>query len=349
MRAITILPGVPNSAKVQEVAEPPESDGAVLVEAIALGLCGTDLEIVSGKYGEAPAGQERLILGHESLGRVREAPADSGFAAGDHIVGIVRQPDPVPCPACATGEWDMCRNGLYTEHGIKKRNGFGAERFRIAPEFAVKVDSALGMLGVLLEPTSVVAKAWDHCDRVWRLKSAPARKLLVTGAGPIGLLGALLGAERGYEVHVYDRNVGGPKPELVRDLGGTYHCGELDELASLAPDLVMECTGAPPVIASLMSNVATDSVICLAGVGASARREFDIGAFNRTMVLNNGTVFGTVNANRHHYAAAAQALARADHKWLSRLITRRVPVQNLADALTRQKGDIKVVIDFQQA
>jgi len=348
VRAITILPGVPNSAKLEDVPEAPKGDGAILVDTIALGVCGTDHEIVAGHYGEAPDGHERLILGHESLGRVHEAPADCGFAVGDHIVGIVRQPDPVPCPACANGEWDMCRNGLYTEHGIKKRNGFGAERFRIAPEFAVKVDSALGILGVLLEPTSVVAKAWDHCGRVWRLKSAPARKLLVTGAGPIGLLAALLGKQRGYEVHIYDHNVSGPKPELVRDLGGTYHSGGLDELVSLAPDLVLECTGVPPVITTLLSHVATDSVICLAGVGAPARREFDIGAFNRAMVLNNGTVFGTVNANRQHYAAAADALARADRNWLARLITRRVPLANFAEGLTKRKGDIKVVIDFTQ-
>jgi len=346
VRAITIRPGVPNSAELQDVPEPPKDDGAILVETIALGVCGTDHEIVAGHYGEAPDGHERLILGHESLGRVREAPDGCGFAAGDHIVGIVRQPDPVPCAACANGEWDMCRNGLYTEHGIKKRDGFGAERFRIAPAFAVKVDCALGILGVLLEPASVVAKAWDHCDRVWRLKSAPARKLLVTGAGPIGLLAALLGAQRGYEVHVYDHNVGGPKPVLVRDLGGVYHSGELDGLAALAPDLVMECTGVPQVIAALLSHVATDGVICLAGVGAPARRDFDIGAFNRTMVLNNGTVFGTVNANRRHYAAAAEALARANRDWLARLITRRVPLANFADALTKQKGDIKVVIEF---
>jgi threonine dehydrogenase-like Zn-dependent dehydrogenase len=349
MRAITVLPGVPNSAKLQDVPEPRASEGALLADAIALGICGTDHEIVAGHYGEAPGGQERLILGHESLGRVREAPPDSGFAAGDHVVGIVRMPDPVPCPACANGEWDMCRNGLYTEHGIKQRNGFGAERFRIAPGHAVKVDRALGLLGVLLEPTSVVAKAWDHCDRVWRLKSAPSRKLLVTGAGPIGLLGALLGMQRGYEVHVYDRNADGPKPALVRDLGGTYHSGELSELAGLTPDLVMECTGAPPVIAALLAHVATDSVICLAGVGAPAKREFDIGAFNRTMVLNNGTVFGSVNANRQHYAAAADALARADRGWLARLITRRVALEHFAEALERRKGDIKVVIEFAQA
>jgi threonine dehydrogenase-like Zn-dependent dehydrogenase len=349
MRAITIRPAIPNSDTLEEVPEPPLSDGAILVDTLALGVCGTDHEMIAGRYGEAPEGHERLILGHESLGRVREAPADSGFTAGDHLVGIVRHPDPVPCPACAGGEWDMCRNGLYTEHGIKQRHGFGAERFRIEPAFAVKVDSALGILGVLLEPTSVVAKAWDHCDRVWRLKSAPSRKVLVTGAGPIGLLAALLGTQRGYEVHVYDHNAGGPKPELARALGATYHSGELEDLAALAPDIAMECTGVPDVIAVLLSHVATDSVVCLAGVGAPARRGFDVGAFNRTMVLNNGTVFGTVNANRQHYAAAATALARADRSWLARLITRRVPLANFAEALRKQKGDIKVVIDFTQA
>jgi hypothetical protein len=53
-----------------------------------------------------------------------------------------------------------------------------------------------------------------------------------------------------------------------------------------------------------------------------------------------------VNANRQHYAAAADALARADRAWLAQLITRRVPLENFAEALTKQKGDIKVVIDF---
>jgi len=345
MRAITILPSVPNSAQLQDVADPPLTEGAILVDALALGICGTDHEIVAGHYGEAPAGRERLILGHESLGRVREAPQGCVLAPGDHIVSIVRHPDPVPCPACAVGEWDMCRNGRYTEHGIKGMNGFGAERFRIDPEYAVKVDPALGILGVLLEPTSVVAKAWAHTDRLWRLKAAPPHGVLVTGAGPIGLLAALIGQQRGYDVHVYDHNTSGPKPELVRALGGTYH-SSLDDLAALEPDVVMECTGVPDIIAALMTCIAPDSLICLTGVGASHKQEFDIGLFNRTMVLKNGTVFGSVNANRDHYALAAEILTQADRAWLARLITRRVPLSRFSEALKKQKGDIKVVIDF---
>jgi threonine dehydrogenase-like Zn-dependent dehydrogenase len=200
MRALTVAPGTANSAQVEDVADPPLSDGAVLVRTVAVGVCGTDREIVSGRYGWAPSGQRRLVIGHESLGTVQEAPADCGVKAGDLIVGIVRRPDPVPCAACALGEWDMCRNGRYTERGIKERNGFGAEFFRVEPDFLVKIDPSLGIAGVLLEPTSVVAKAWDHTERIGqRSRSWQPKTLLVTGAGPVGLLAALIGAQRGLD------------------------------------------------------------------------------------------------------------------------------------------------------
>ena len=325
--------------------EPPPDQGALLVEALALGVCGTDREIIAGDYGAAPEGEERLILGHESFGRVIAAPDESDLAPGDHVVGIVRYPDPVPCPACAAGQWDMCRNGQYTEHGIKGLHGFGAERWRIRPEFAVKVDATLGMLGVLLEPASVVAKAWDHVDRVWRLANTPQRAL-ITGAGPIGLLAAMMGMQRGHEVHIFDRNREGPKPQLARALGASYHSDSVQALAPLTPDVVIECTGAPAVIGAVLCQVAPDSVICLAGVGGSHRADFNMGLFNRSMVLNNGTVFGTVNANLRHYRLAAEGLVRADRAWLERLITRRVPLARFAEAFEHRKDDIKVVIEF---
>src|SRR5450755_4128631 len=94
MRAMTVAPGIANSARVEDVPEPPRADGTVLVRSLALGVCGTDREIVSGYYGWAPPGEKRLVIGHESLGEVCEAPADSGFRPGDRVVGIVRRPDP---------------------------------------------------------------------------------------------------------------------------------------------------------------------------------------------------------------------------------------------------------------
>jgi glucose 1-dehydrogenase len=349
MRAITISPGIANSARLDEVPEPPQSDGAVLVRTLALGVCATDREILSGAYGSAPPGEPRLVLGHESLGEVEAAPADCGVAPGDLVVGIVRRPDPEPCIACAGGEWDMCRNGRYTERGIKERHGYGAERFRIEPEFVVKIDRGLGVLGVLLEPASILAKAWDHTERIGhRARVWQPRTLLVTGAGPIGLLAALMGMQRNLDVHVLDHNKGGPKEAIVHDLGASYH-SDAGSLAELAPDILMECTGAPAVIRDCLAATAPAGIVCLTGVTELGKTfDLDIGRLNRTMVLDNDVVFGTVNANRRHYEMAADALARADRNWLAKLITRRVPLARWSEALEHRKGDIKVIIDFAQ-
>lgn len=344
--ALTVRPRQAGSLRWEEVAEPPLEDGSLLVETLALGVCGTDLEIAAGGYGEAPPGRERLIIGHESLGRVIEAPAGSGFAAGELVVGIVRRPDPVPCPSCAAGEWDMCRNGRYTERGIRGRDGYGAERFRLEPEFAVKVPPRLARLGVLLEPASVVAKAWEQVERIGARTSWAPRRVLVTGAGPIGLLAALLGVQRGLEVGVLDRVRSGPKPELVRALGAHYHTGPVEEACRDA-DVVVECTGVGQLVFDAIGHVARSGIVCLTGVSSGGRAlEIDAGALSRRMVLENHVIVGSVNANRRHYAQAARALQEADPAWLEGLVTRRVPVTRWAEAFVREPGDVKPIIDF---
>ncbi|MGA2894481.1 MAG: glucose 1-dehydrogenase [Xanthobacteraceae bacterium] len=348
MRALTVAPGTANSARLEDVPQPPASDGAVLVRSLALGVCGTDREIVSGEYGWAPPGQKRLVIGHESLGRVQEAPADCGFKPGDLVVGIVRRPDPVPCPCCAVGEWDMCRNGRYTERGIKERNGYGSDFFRIEPGFLVKLDPALGMSGVMVEPTSVVAKAWEQAEHIGRRSRGFAPKtLLVTGAGPIGLLAAMIGAQRGLDVHVLDHHDSPEKRKIVQDLGGSFYIGSVTDLAGLEPDILMECTGAPSVVRDAFGRIAPVGIVCLVGVSAPGHDlDVDMGLLNRTMVLDNDIVFGTVNANRKHYEDAVAALQRADKHWLARLISRRVPVEQWMQSLKQQPDDIKVVVDF---
>jgi glucose 1-dehydrogenase len=346
VRALSVIPGQPDSAQVSDRPDPAPSEGAILVDGLLVGVCGTDIEILRQGYGWAPPGEERLVIGHESLGRVVEAPPGSGFAVGDLLVGIVRRPDPVPCVPCSVGAWDFCRNGKYTERGIKERSGYAATRWRIEPEFAVKIDPRLGDSGVLLEPTSVVAKAWEQAAQIASRSPAPTRIALVTGAGPIGLLAALLGVQRGYEVHVLDRVDEGPKPALVRALGATFHSGDVANIG-VRPDIVIECTGYGPLVFELTNVVANDAVICLAGISASTR-EVSIGLdrINKQMVLENVVLFGTVNAARRHYEQAAQALATADLDWLSQLVSRRVPVDRFKEALERRDDDVKVAIDL---
>ncbi|HMF74091.1 MAG TPA: glucose 1-dehydrogenase [Bryobacteraceae bacterium] len=346
MQALTIVPGKANSAAVQTVDEPPASDGKILVRARDLGICGTDFELISGDYGWAVPGSKHLILGHESLGIVEDAPNETGFAKGDLVVGIVRRPDPEPCLACAVNEWDMCRNGKYTERGIKERNGFGSEYWRIEPEFAIKLDPRLRDVGILLEPASVLAKGWDHIARIGNRAEWKPRTCLVTGAGPIGLMAALMAEQRGLDVHVLDRMPDGAKPQLVRDLGATYHSGPLRKLG-FAPDVIIECTGVAPVIVDAIDVLGSDGILCLVGTGSHHQEErVNIGNINRNLVLNNSVIFGTVNANRRHYELAGQALLAADPHWLSRLISRREPLANWREALTRRPDDIKVVIDL---
>jgi threonine dehydrogenase-like Zn-dependent dehydrogenase len=346
MQAITVDPRYPGSARLDDVAEPEAAAGAVLVEAIAVGVCGTDVDIVEGKYGWAPPGRPRLVLGHESLGRVVDPGPAGGLTPGDLVVGIVRRPDPVPCPNCAVGEWDMCRNGQYTERGIKHRDGYMAERWRIEPEYAMKVDRSLGLLGVLLEPTTVVAKAWEQVMAIGQRTFWDPRTVLVTGAGPIGLLAALLGVQHGLEVHVLDRVASGPKPALVHALGATYHTGTVADVG-FEPDIIIECTGVGPVIAEAIQSVGAGGIVCLTGIGrGGAPSGLATADIATAAVLKNNVVIGSVNANKRHWYKAGQALARADHAWLARLITRRERPEHFLQALERHAEDIKVVIQF---
>jgi threonine dehydrogenase-like Zn-dependent dehydrogenase len=347
VRAITVIPGSAGSARLDDVPEPGPELGSVLVEALAVGVCGTDADIATGLYGWAPPGRERLILGHESLGRVVD-PGLSALAVGDHVVGIVRRPDPVPCPNCAVGEWDMCSNGAYTERGIKGVDGFMADRWRIEPEYAVKVDRDLGVLAVLLEPTTVVAKAWEHIAAIGRRTFWDPTTVLVIGAGPIGLLAALIGVHHGADVHVLDRATSGRKPALVETLGATYHTGPIADLG-FAPDIVVECTGVAQLIRDAADVAAPGAIVCLTGIGPPAAPTAD-GATTLASdaVLKNLVVFGSVNANRRHYYRAAQLLARADRSWLEQLVTRRVRPDAFEDALERAPDDIKVVLEFAQ-
>ncbi len=165
MRAVTVATGVPQSARLEAVPEPRRARGDVLVEARAVGICGTDREIFLGLYGTVPAEREPLILGQGSLGRVIEAPPGAGCEPGDWLVTFVRHPDPVPCESCARGYGDMCQNGAH-----------------------------------------------------WTSKC-----VLVAGAGPIGLLGALPRCTAGLPRSRPRRNTDGPKPRLVSDLSASYH------------------------------------------------------------------------------------------------------------------------------
>ena len=270
----------------------------------------------------------------------------SGLATGDLVVAIVRRPDPVPCPNCAVGEWDMCRNGKYTEWGIKEHHGYARERYRITPDFVVKVDPSLGDLGVLLEPTTVVAKAWDHIDRIGsRADLEPVPKVLVTGAGPIGLLAALLGVQRGLEVHVLDQVTEGLKPDLVAALGATYHHGSVSD-AAVDADVVIECTGVGQLIFDVMDASATDGIVCLTGVSSGGR------SLPSTPACSTGAWCSATTWCSVRSTPTVATTRREPRPWPRPTATgwpasspAGCPSRRGSDAYQRQPGDVKVVLD----
>jgi threonine dehydrogenase-like Zn-dependent dehydrogenase len=146
---------------------------------------------------------------------------------------------------------------------------------------------------------------------------------------------------------VLDHHDRAAKRAIVHALGGTFHLGKFTDLGSLKPDIVMECSGAPSVVRDALGRTAPGGIVCLLGVSSPGHDfDIDVGSLNRTMVLDNDAVFGSVNANRRHYEDAVAVLERADPTWLARLITRRVPVEQWTQSLEPQPDDIKVVVDF---
>ncbi len=346
MKAITVTPLVEGSVGLEDIEEPDPASGSVLVQTVAVGVCGTDIEITSGQYGWAPSGSKKLVLGHESIGRVLEAPEGSGFVKGDFVVGIVRRPDPMPCYSCAAGEWDNCHNGMYVEHGIKELDGFMRERYRADANALVKVDPGLGKLGVLLEPTTIVAKAWEDVTRIGNRSHWEPKAVLITGAGPVGLLAALLGRQAGLEVHVIDQVTSGIKPELVSMIGAVYHATDMKEAVS-SPDIIIECTGVPALVFEATQQIGTGGVVCLTGVSSAGHTtDIDVGLWNRDLVLSNKAIVGSVNANKRHYEAASEALSKAPREFLEKMITKSVPFTDYQEAFNHGTQDVKVIIEF---
>ena len=257
MRAITVEPGRPHSARLEDVAEPSLSDGAVLVQSLALGICGTDREILSGKYGSAPSGEHRLILGHESLGRVLEAPSGSGLKPDDLVVGIVRRPDPVPC-CCLRGR----RMGHVSQRALLGARHQGSARLRrrtFSHRARVRCEDRCDARAYSASCSSLRAYSRRHGTIQNVSASASGTGSLERSSSPVRaqsvLLAALMGAQRGLDVHVLDHPFEEAKAELVKDLGGSYSA-DISDLDHRQPDILMECSGAPALMPEVLARTA---------------------------------------------------------------------------------------------
>jgi len=366
MKAVAVQPGRAGSVHLATVPKPsidevPDGRG-VLVRVLRVGVDGTDKEINAAEYGMAPPGDDYLVLGHESFGRVAGVgPNVRALQVGDYVVATVRRPGRSLYDLIGT--YDMTTEDTYFERGINLRHGYLTEYYVDDPEYIVRVPQGLRDVGVLLEPTSVVEKGIAQAFEVQRrLRVWRPERAAVVGAGTIGLLAALALRLRGFDVTVFGRT----KPpyrnaELIEAIGARYESTVdlplVEGGRKHGPfDLIFEASGFAPIVFEAMQALGKNGVLVLSSVTGGARTiEVPADRINLEFVLGNKVMLGTVNANREYFELGARDLAQAELSypgWLGRLITHRVRgLENygeLFETLTDGQGVIKVVCDVAQ-
>ncbi len=359
MKAIVVRPRESGSIHMRDMPDPQMGPDDVAVKVLRVGLCGTDAEIHHGLFGEAPRGEEFLVLGHENIGVVADVGRNvTGLTVGDTVVSTVRRPCGV-CPNCDAGETDMCSSGKYEERGIIRRHGFMAEFYVESPRYLNKIPKAIEPIAVLLEPISVVEKAVDHAFLIQRRLTWQPKTGMVLGAGPVGLLAAAVLRARGMRTVIAGREAADDlRARIAVDLGAEYVSVGSSTLLDLAkqvgyPDLIIEATGSAKVVFDAMEILAPNGVLALLSLtGGSGTNVEPIERINQRLVLGNQVVFGSVNAHPRHFARGVEDFVTIEQNWpgvSNRLLTDRIPWQDYNTWFTQRGSGIKATLEIGSA
>ena len=358
MRAIVVRPPTPG-AELKDVPPPQLVPGGVRVRVVEVGVCGTDRDIVAGKYGRPPPGASEMVLCHENLGTVVEVgPGATGVSVGDLVVATVRR-GCGRCRFCLTNRSDFCETGAFTERGIAGADGFLADEYVETPEYLVAVPPAARAVAVLLEPLSVVEKAIRMGQAVLdRKEPTPGRprtrtpSALVAGTGAVGMLAALVLRVRGYDVVAIDRHDAPATTHPLARIGARHvdvHAG-FAALGGARFDLVIEASGSVPLDFDLVDVLAPNGVLVLTGIPDADAPPTSVqgGPLFRGIVLSNQAVVGSVNANRSYFESGRRDLLALEERWpgvAAGLISSRRPLERWREVLVdRPEASIKNVL-----
>ncbi|MFZ0830253.1 MAG: glucose 1-dehydrogenase [Thermoplasmata archaeon] len=359
MQALLVNPPRPG-IHMGKVPDPTPSAEEVEVQVLECGVCGTDRDIVAGKYGTPPEGRADLVLGHENLGKVVEVGASvHGFRIGDEVVATVRRGCGI-CRYCRTNRSDFCETGLFTERGIKGRDGYLSEFYVERPEYLVRVPRPHRLSAVLLEPLSVVEKAVLQAKRVLdRTEVSPGldpnhpRKALVAGTGAIGMLAAMVLATEGFEVTAIDREGDKTAAGTLLSAIDAHHADVSAGLSVLGEqrfDLVLDATGSATLDFDLTTRLAPNGCLLLTGISADSGPPISLpgGEILRKLVLQNQAIVGSVNANRRYFEAGLRHLTAFRRRWgtvAEQLVSQRLSWTQYESVLVGARpGGIKTVL-----
>ncbi len=367
MKAVAVTPGTPNSVHLTDIPEPTldqvPGDRGVLVKTLKVGVDATDREINEALYGNAPEGDDYLVIGHESFGVVEAVGQNVHHVKpGDYVTATVRRPGGSIYDLIGTN--DMTSEETYYERGINLRHGFMTEKFVDDAEFIVRVPETLKHLHVLQEPMSCAAKAVSQAYeaqrrmKVWRPKVA-----YVQGAGQIGLLTTLILKLRGLQVYTIARGEGPHlKSEIVEGMEANYISTKQTSMEELVaktgkPDLIVDATGSSRLAFEAMQHIGHNGVVVWTSItGGDNKLEVPADNININWVLGNKLLLGSVNANHTHFESGIRDLALGDMMYpgvLEKILTNPVDgldnYQEMMRLLVEEKDALKVFVNIADA
>ena len=328
----------PRQVEVRELPDLEDHAGTVRIRMHYCGLCGTDIGIYSGKH---PRAQAPLVLGHEFVGTVAEAVPAGRFSVGDRVVAY-----PLiscgTCYPCRNGEPHVCASLRLV--GID-RNGGMAEYACVNEATLFKLDDGLDdEIAALVEPLAVVVRSLHQA------RFQPLNRCVVLGAGPIGLLTALV-LRRAGAGRVIISDVQPGRLDLCRRLGFEAVDSVAEDLAARVyaatdgdgADVVFECAGAEPAALEMTRLARVGGTICMTGIH-KAPHAVDLMAIG----FKELTLVGTRVYTMREFGDSV-ALAQDMAEELRTLITHRVPLSEAAGifdlAAAPDQNAVKILVD----
>jgi L-iditol 2-dehydrogenase len=314
----------PGEIALEERPVPEPGPREVLVEIAAVGVCGSDVHWYEhGRIGSLVA-DAPLVLGHESMGRV----VGTGAGATKHAVGdrVTIEPG-VPCGRCRecrAGRYNLCRDVAF--FGTPPVDGAFTNYVTIHEDFAFALPDELSdEAGALMEPVSVA---------IWACHKAGVTagdRVLVTGAGPIGLLA--MQVARGFgatEVTVTD--VSPHRLELAERTGATRAI-DPGALGDLEADVLIECSGRADALSAGIAALRPAGTAIAVGMGPGATAELPLARLQTQEIWLTGTFR---YANTYPTAIALAASGKVD---LDVLVTGHFALEDTETALRASRED----------
>ncbi|MDQ4504434.1 MULTISPECIES: NAD(P)-dependent alcohol dehydrogenase [unclassified Sinomonas] len=311
---------------------PAPDDDQVLVQVAAVGVCGSDVHYYEhGRIGPYIV-DHPLILGHELSGRIAAVGKDVDPSRIGQRVAVEPQRPCRTCAQCKAGRYNLCPDVEF--YATPPIDGAFAEYVKIQSDFAYAIpDSVSDEAAALIEPLSVGIWA---CERAG---IRPGSRVLIAGAGPIGIIAAQAARAFG-AAEVYVTDIAEDRLAFALQHGATHALNpKADSVEGLDVDAFIDASGAAPAVRTGIKAVAPAGKVILVGLGADDV-ELPVSFIQNREIWLSG-VFRYTNT----WPLAIQLVADGKVD-LDVLVTGRFALDQAEDALNagRQPGQLKAVV-----